>query len=423
MMANHISMRVPGEEGAFLINAYGMMYEEITASSLIKIDVEGNILSKPDFGELNYGINKAGYVIHSAVHAARPELACVIHTHSWASMAVSALECGLLPITQTAMRFLKIGYHDYQGVVLNLTEQESLLRDIGNKEALILRNHGAMTVGAAWRSLQLDAPAGTLLPGPARRHGLQHAAGQGRAASAGRNLEQLPARHAPPLWLDGVARAAAQAGSPRPELQDMNTSQVIIQYLAAAGIRHIFGYPGDPSVEFLEAARRENMTFVLGSREGTAGLMAQAYGQLTGRPGVCLSTLGPGATNLVNAVANAYLDRVPMLAISGQIECRREPYFTHQVVDHNQLFTSISKWTTAVQPNTVGTIMRKALRIAMAERPGPVHLTTAADVVGAEASDSDILLPPMQAARTPQIFSMTGVEVDPVKRLKAARRP
>lgn len=147
MMANHISMRVPGEEGAFLINAYGMMYEEITASSLIKIDVEGNVLSKPDFGELNYGINKAGYVIHSAVHAARHEVDCVIHTHSWASMAVSALECGLLPITQTAMRFLKIGYHDYQGVVLDEAEQASLLRDLGQGEALILRNHGALVVG------------------------------------------------------------------------------------------------------------------------------------------------------------------------------------------------------------------------------------------------------------------------------------
>jgi ribulose-5-phosphate 4-epimerase/fuculose-1-phosphate aldolase len=147
MMANHISMRVPDQEGAFLINAYGMMYEEITASSLIKIDVEGNVLSKPDFGELNYGINRAGYVIHSAVHAARPEVACVIHTHSWASMAVSALACGLLPITQTAMRFLKIGYHDFQGVVLNEDEQASLLQDIGDKEALLLRNHGAMTVG------------------------------------------------------------------------------------------------------------------------------------------------------------------------------------------------------------------------------------------------------------------------------------
>jgi acetolactate synthase-1/2/3 large subunit len=203
----------------------------------------------------------------------------------------------------------------------------------------------------------------------------------------------------------------------------MNTSQVIIQYLAAAGIRHVFGYPGDPSVEFLEAARREGMSFILGSREGTAGLMAEAYGQLTGRPGVCLSTLGPGSTNLVNAVANAYLDRVPMLAISGQIERKREPYFTHQVVDHNRLFASISKWTVAVQPDTVGTIMRKALRVACAERPGPVHLTTAADVVGAEATDHAISLPPMQSRRTPQIFSTDGAETDPVKRLKAARRP
>ena len=147
MMANHISARVPDEDGAFLINAYGMMYEEITASSLIKIDHDGNILSKPDFGELDYGVNVAGYVIHSAVHEARPEVACVIHTHSWASMAVSALECGLLPITQTSMRFLKIGYHDYQGVVLDLAEKASLIQDLGSGEALILRNHGALTVG------------------------------------------------------------------------------------------------------------------------------------------------------------------------------------------------------------------------------------------------------------------------------------
>ena len=147
MMANHISARVPDEDGAFLINAYGMMYEEITASSLIKIDHDGNILSKPDFGELDYGVNVAGYVIHSAVHEARPEVTCVIHTHSWASMAVSALECGLLPITQTGMRFLKIGYHDYQGVVLDLAEKASLIQDLGAGEALILRNHGALTVG------------------------------------------------------------------------------------------------------------------------------------------------------------------------------------------------------------------------------------------------------------------------------------
>lgn len=147
MMANHISARVPDEEDAFLINPYGMMYEEITASCLIKVDHAGKILSTPDFGPLNYGVNKAGYVIHSAVHHARPEVACVIHTHSWASMAVSSLACGLLPITQTSMRFLKIGYHDYQGVVLDTAEQESLIADLGRGEALILRNHGALTVG------------------------------------------------------------------------------------------------------------------------------------------------------------------------------------------------------------------------------------------------------------------------------------
>jgi len=147
MMANHISAAVPGEEGAFLINAYGMLYEEITASSLIKIDIDGNILLKPDFGELDYGINRAGYVIHGAIHKARRDVTCVIHTHTWAGMALSALECGVLPITQTSMRFLKIGYHDYQGVVLDTKEEASLLEDLGANEALILRNHGLLTVG------------------------------------------------------------------------------------------------------------------------------------------------------------------------------------------------------------------------------------------------------------------------------------
>ncbi len=148
MMANHISARVPGEDNAFLINAYGMLYEEITASSLIKIDVDGNILARPDFGDLDYGVNKAGYVIHGAIHRARHDVECVIHTHTWAGMAVSSLECGLLPMTQTAMRFLRIGYHDYQGVVLDSAEEESLLRDLGQGEALILRNHGLLTVGS-----------------------------------------------------------------------------------------------------------------------------------------------------------------------------------------------------------------------------------------------------------------------------------
>ncbi|MCW5632726.1 MAG: class II aldolase/adducin family protein [Rubrivivax sp.] len=147
MMANHISAHVPGEPGAFLINAYGMMYEEITASSLVKVNLAGEILAKPDFGELDYGINRAGYVIHSAIHEARPEVACIIHTHAWASMAVSALQCGLLPVTQTAMRFLKVRYHDYQGVVLDDAEKASLIGDLGTSEVLILRNHGAIVTG------------------------------------------------------------------------------------------------------------------------------------------------------------------------------------------------------------------------------------------------------------------------------------
>ena len=147
MMANHISCRVPGEDGAFLINAYGMGYDEITASSLIKIDVKGNILLKPDFGDLNYGVNRAGFVIHGAIHEAAHHLDCVIHTHTWAGMAVSSLECGLLPMTQTSMRFLNISYHDYEGVVLDVAMQEKLIRDLGDNNALILRNHGLLTVG------------------------------------------------------------------------------------------------------------------------------------------------------------------------------------------------------------------------------------------------------------------------------------
>jgi ribulose-5-phosphate 4-epimerase/fuculose-1-phosphate aldolase len=148
MVANHISMRVPGEDNAFLINAYGMLYEEITASSLIKIDHDGNILAKPDFGPgLDYGINRAGFVIHSAVHEAKPEVACVIHTHTWSGMAIASLEVGLLPLTQTAMRFAKISYHDYHGVVLDMAEQEELVKNLGDNNAMILRNHGLLTVG------------------------------------------------------------------------------------------------------------------------------------------------------------------------------------------------------------------------------------------------------------------------------------
>jgi len=144
MMANHISAAVPGEQGAFLINAYGMLYEEITASSLIKIDLKGNIIANenPD-----YTINLPGYVIHSAIHAARHDVACVLHTHTNAGMAVSTLKCGLLPLTQTAMRWSRVAYHDFEGVVVNLDEQARLAANLGDSEVMILRNHGLLVVG------------------------------------------------------------------------------------------------------------------------------------------------------------------------------------------------------------------------------------------------------------------------------------
>lgn len=203
----------------------------------------------------------------------------------------------------------------------------------------------------------------------------------------------------------------------------MNCSDIITGYLEAAGIKHIFGYPGDPSVELLETARRNGIEFVLARREGTAGLMAAAYGQITGRPGVCLSTLGPGSSNLVNAVASAKLDRTPMIALSGQIDGKREHTFTHQVLDHNAMFAPISKWAAPIRPDTVGTVMRRAIRTAVAERPGPVHITTGADVVGAEATDTDIHLPPLHRMGGGFEIFATDRGADPAALMKNAKRP
>jgi ribulose-5-phosphate 4-epimerase/fuculose-1-phosphate aldolase len=144
LVYNHISARVPGEEGHFLINAYGMTYDEITASSLVKIDLDGNVVQDSGTG---YGINHAGFVIHSAVHRGRPDVACVIHTHTPAGMAVSALRCGLLPLTQNAMFFSGVGYHAYEGPAVQLEEQKRLVADLGSHDAMILKNHGLLAVG------------------------------------------------------------------------------------------------------------------------------------------------------------------------------------------------------------------------------------------------------------------------------------
>ncbi len=147
LIYNHITARIPGTEDHLLINLYGMLYKEITASSLVKIDVEGKILDKPD---TDYGINNSGYVIHGCIHKARPDVGAIIHTHTRAGMAVSAMKCGLLPLTQTATRFHgHIGYHDFEGPAIDLGERERLVRDLNGHNAMVLRNHGLLTCGAS----------------------------------------------------------------------------------------------------------------------------------------------------------------------------------------------------------------------------------------------------------------------------------
>jgi len=145
LIYNHITARVPGPEHHILISAYGMLYEEVTASSLIKVDLAGNIIEKPDHG---YSVNAAGYIIHSAVHEAREDAQCVIHTHTPAGISVSAMEEGLLPLSQTAMRFYgHVAYHEYEGPAFNRGEKGRLVAHLGKHNAMILRNHGLLACG------------------------------------------------------------------------------------------------------------------------------------------------------------------------------------------------------------------------------------------------------------------------------------
>jgi ribulose-5-phosphate 4-epimerase/fuculose-1-phosphate aldolase len=142
MIANHISARVPGTRNEFLINPYGMLYEEMTASCMIRIDIDGKVL----FNDTEFDVNQAGYVIHSAIHGARHDVDCIIHTHTLAGMAVSAMKRGLMPIAQTSLRWAKgVSYHAYEGIALNLDERERLVQDLGENDALILKNHGLLT--------------------------------------------------------------------------------------------------------------------------------------------------------------------------------------------------------------------------------------------------------------------------------------
>lgn len=146
MIGTHISARIPtppDRPAQFLINAYGLLFDEITASSLIKIDVDGNILS-----DSPYPVNKAGFIIHSAIYMARPEAGCVMHLHSDDGIAVSALEEGVLPLNQSAILVRKrLSFHDYEGVAVEMDERERLVAHLGDKDLMLLRNHGTLSVG------------------------------------------------------------------------------------------------------------------------------------------------------------------------------------------------------------------------------------------------------------------------------------
>jgi ribulose-5-phosphate 4-epimerase/fuculose-1-phosphate aldolase len=140
----HISVRLPGSHDRFLINPYGMRFEEVTASNLVVVDLDGNIVDDP----LGLGINPAGFTIHSAVHAARTDAICVLHTHTVAGVAVSCQKDGLLPLNQWSMQFTgRLAYHDYEGIALDLDERTRLVNDLGDQPVMMLRNHGLLTCG------------------------------------------------------------------------------------------------------------------------------------------------------------------------------------------------------------------------------------------------------------------------------------
>jgi ribulose-5-phosphate 4-epimerase/fuculose-1-phosphate aldolase len=190
LVFTHVSARVPGAEHHFLINPYGMMFEEITASSLVKIDLGGRkLLDSP------HQINPAGFTIHSCIHAARADVACVMHIHSLNGVAVAAQKQGLLPISQQSLFVLSsLAYHDYEGVALNAAEQPRLVADLGDKSYLMLRNHGLLTAGAS--------PADAFL----YMYIFEAACAiQVRAQSGGRELSRIPE-----AILGGIRAAASE---------------------------------------------------------------------------------------------------------------------------------------------------------------------------------------------------------------------
>ena len=193
-------------------------------------------------------------------------------------------------------------------------------------------------------------------------------------------------------------------------------------YLRQAGVTRVFGYPGESVVDFMEAARDGGPAIIAAVREASAAFMAEGAAMRTGGIGTCLSTLGPGSTALLNGVASATLDRVPMLAISGQVESSREQYWTHQLVDQGRLFAPVTKLAARLEPRSADTVLRRALRTATAERPGAVHLTVTTDTFGMTVEGGDGTVPPLGPA-TGSLTTANFHGEEPLRQLRDARRP
>ncbi len=145
MIYTHVTSRVPGTEDQILINPYGLMFDEITASNLYKIDYDGNVILRP---ETEYDINRSGYRLHTALHKARPDAACVLHTHSLATVTVSTMKCGLLPLTQPALRFFnRVSYTKYDAAGFDDHIQAQIIADLGQNDVMLMHNHGTIVVG------------------------------------------------------------------------------------------------------------------------------------------------------------------------------------------------------------------------------------------------------------------------------------
>src|SRR6185295_746750 len=199
----------------------------------------------------------------------------------------------------------------------------------------------------------------------------------------------------------------------------LTVARAIGDRLRAAGVRYVYGHPGGEVVDLIEGFRQSGLEFVLTKHETAAAFMAEAAATATGVPGVCLATLGPGATNLVTGVAHAYLDRAPVLAFSGQLPVERYDIATHQRLDLRQLFAPVTKWQASVSSSNAAAVMERAIRVAQRPRRGPVYLEVPSDVPSAETVD--VALP--RVATEP----VSAIDEDAVRtaaaRLRESERP